>query len=179
MRIIFYSNSCDFCGKLLEYIERNKLNEYFKMICIDDNLKKIPKNIKQVPTIIDTDIEAPLEGKKAFEYVINQKYFNHPTNNVEFTKNGIPKPTIEEDSKANTSKSGTGFIYVDKDKDNEKDDKHNFDKVFSMKATNYQTGGPTQSQQVPPQNAQLDQMLNQRNIDDKRHQALLRLRGRL
>ena len=51
-----------------------------------DNTNNIPKNITIVPTIIDTTIEAPLEGKKAFEYVINQKYFNHPTNNVEYIK---------------------------------------------------------------------------------------------
>ena len=112
MRILFYSESCDFCVKLLSYIDTNKLGQYFKIICIDKT-KNIPKNITVVPTIIDTTVEAPLEGKKAFEYVINQKYFNHPTNNIEYTKEGVPKPTIDEDAKANASKSGAGFIYVD------------------------------------------------------------------
>jgi hypothetical protein len=119
--------------KLIEYINKNTLNEYFNMICIDDDTTKIPKNITVVPTIIDEEIEAPLEGKKAFEYVINQKYFNHPTNNTEFTKNGVPKPTIEEDKKAITSKSGSGFIFVsDENNTNERDDRSNFDKVFSL-----------------------------------------------
>ena len=63
-------------------------------------------NRELLNSIIDTEIEAPLEGKKAFEYVINQKYFNHPTNNVEYIKNGVPVPKIEEDSKAIRS----GFI---------------------------------------------------------------------
>ena len=103
MRILFYSESCDFCVKLLSYIDTNKLGQYFKIICIDKT-KNIPKNITVVPTIIDTTVEAPLEGKKAFEYVINQKYFNHPTNNIEYTKEGVPKPTIDEDAKANASK---------------------------------------------------------------------------
>jgi len=119
--------------KLIEYINKNTLNEYFNMICIDDDTTKIPKNITVVPTIIDEEIEAPLEGKKAFEYVINQKYFNHPTNNTEFTKNGVPKPTIEEDKKAITSKSGSGFIFVsDEYNTNERDERSNFDKVFSL-----------------------------------------------
>jgi len=131
MRVLFYSKTCDFCMKLIEYINKNTLNEYFNMICIDDDTTKIPKNITVVPTIIDEEIEAPLEGKKAFEYVINQKYFNHPTNNTEFTKNGVPKPTIEEDKKACNSKSGSGFIFVSEES-GEKDERSNFDKVFSL-----------------------------------------------
>jgi len=118
--------------KLIEYINKNNLNEYFNMICIDDNINKVPSNITVVPTIIDEDVEVPLEGKKAFEYVINQKYFNHPTNNTEFTKNGVPKPTIEEDKKAVTSKSGSGFIFVTDDTSIERDDRSNFDKVFNL-----------------------------------------------
>ena len=118
--------------KLTEYISKNNLNDYFNMICIDDNITKVPSNITVVPTIIDEDVEAPLEGKKAFEYVINQKYFNHPTNNTEFTKNGVPKPTIEEDKKAITSKSGSGFIFVTDENTIERDERSNFDKVFNL-----------------------------------------------
>ena len=213
MRILFYSQTCNFCLKLLEYIDKNKLAEYFKIICIDKS-NNIPKNITIVPTVVDTTIEAPLEGKKAFEYVINQKYFNHPTNNIEYTKDGVPKPVIEEDNKANTTKSGSGFIYVDKDvekKFNDKDDKQNFDQVFSNKqiplAANSSMGNPNQqhsqsSQQQAPQAPQapqaslnrnqqmllmkkqqqeeaeekMNQIISQRNIQDKKLQALIRLR---
>jgi len=204
MRILFYSQTCNFCLKLLEYIDKNNLAEYFKIICIDKS-NNIPKNITIVPTVVDTTIEAPLEGKKAFEYVINQKYFNHPTNNIEYTKDGVPKPVIEEDNKANTTKSGSGFIYVDKDvekKFNDKDDKQNFDQVFSNKqiplASNSSMGNSNQQssqQQAPPaslnRNQQMllmkkkqqeeaeekmNQIISQRNIQDKKLQALIRLR---
>ena len=210
MRILFYSQTCNFCLKLLEYIDKNNLAEYFKIICIDKS-NNIPKNITIVPTVVDTTIEAPLEGKKAFEYVINQKYFNHPTNNVEYTKDGVPKPVIEEDNKANTTKSGSGFIYVDKDvekKFNDKDDKQNFDQVFSNKqiplAANSSMGNSNQqsSQQQASQAPQapqaslnrnqqmllmkkkqqeeaeekMNQIISQRNIQDKKLQALIRLR---
>jgi glutaredoxin-related protein len=100
MIILFHSEECKFCVKLLEYINTNNLKDFFKFIDID-NLNTIPENIKLVPTIIDSNIEAPLEGKKAFEYVVNHKYFNHPTNNVDFWVNSpLPKPQIDEDTKA-------------------------------------------------------------------------------
>jgi len=100
MIILFYSEQCQYCTKLFDYIIKNNLKKYFKMINID-NTDNIPDNIKIVPTIIDTTIQAPLEGKYALEYLFNQKYFNHPTNNIEFWLNmGIPIPSIEEDKKA-------------------------------------------------------------------------------
>ncbi len=155
------------------------------MICIDDKTAKVPKNITIVPTLIDTTIEAPMEGKKAFEYVINQKYFNHPTNNIEFTKNGVPVPTIEEDTKAASSRSGTGFIYVDKDIERkfvEKEDKNNFDQVFNFRQLpqNNNSQQPQQKQvqaPKPPSDDRVNQLIAQRNIQDKKMQALMKLRG--
>jgi hypothetical protein len=100
MILLFYSEQCILSNKLLEYLNKNNLNEYFKMINID-KINNIPTNITIVPTIIDITIEAPIEGKKAFEYVINQKYFNRPTNNIDYwINNNIPKPAIDEDTKA-------------------------------------------------------------------------------
>lgn len=200
MRILFYSESCNFCLKLLEYINKNNLTQHFKMICIDNKTAKVPKNITIVPTIIDTIIKVPMEGKKAFEYVINQKYFNHPTNNIEFTKNGISVPTIEEDSKAVSSKSGSGFIYVDKDIEKkyvEKEDKNNFDHVFnfsqlsqcnqqkqvdnSSENKSIETLKPQEAREArearDARDARVNQLIELRNIQDKKIQALIRLRG--
>ena len=138
MRIIFYSSYVEFCIKLIEYIKVNSLEDYFKIVNIDDLSERETKELGLtiIPTLIDSDIDTPFEGTKAWEYVRNQKYFNHPTNNVEYTKNGIPKPVIDEDTKANISKSGSGFIYVDQEVEKkfiDKDDKHNFDRVFEIK----------------------------------------------
>lgn len=100
MIILFYSEQCQYCIKLLDYIIKNNLKNYFSLINIDKTAK-IPNNITIVPTIIDTTIKAPLEGKYALEYLFNQKYFNHPTNNIEFWLDiGVPIPSIEEDNKA-------------------------------------------------------------------------------
>jgi hypothetical protein len=85
---------------MLEYIQKNNIIKNFNMVNID-KLKVIPKNITIVPTIIDPKIEAPLEGRKAFEFIINQKYFYNPTNNIDYwINNSIPKPIIDEDAKA-------------------------------------------------------------------------------
>jgi len=112
MIILFYSDECEFCKKILEYINKNNLQSNFNLINIY-KLAKIPQNITVVPTIIDSTIEAPLEGKTAFEYIINQKYFYHPTNNIDYWINtGIPKPIIEEDKKA-IERHNFGFASID------------------------------------------------------------------
>jgi len=110
MIVLFYSEQCQYCVKLLDYINNNNLKKFFKMINVDTTTK-IPNNITIVPTIIDTTIEAPLEGKYALEYLFNQKYFNHPTNNVEFWLNiGVPIPSIEEDKKAIVNLSNCAYL---------------------------------------------------------------------
>ena len=76
MIILFYSDRCNYCVKLLKYIESNKIDSEFKLINIDGN-ENIPSQIKAVPTIIDKDINVPLEGKNAFDYVYNKKFFNY------------------------------------------------------------------------------------------------------
>jgi len=183
MRILFYSETCNFCLKLLEYIDKNNLGEFFKMICIDKT-NNIPKNITVVPTVIDTTIQAPLEGKKAFEYVINQKYFNHPTNNIDYIKNGVPKPTIEEDQKAISAKSSSGFIYVDKDTEKKYNDHENtFEHLFNKSIIDGSSSSNNRSSQIvvdtiqkPPSDDRVTQLINSRNIQDKKLAALMRLR---
>ncbi len=113
MIILFYSEHCEFCKQLKEYLNVNNLTQNFNIINIH-SLPKIPDNITIVPTIIDPSIEAPIEGKNAFEYIINQKYFDHPTNNIDFWVNkNIPKPLIEEDAKA-IERHNFGFASYDK-----------------------------------------------------------------
>ncbi len=75
----------------------------FKLINIDK--VTAPKDIDIVPTIIDTELNQPLKGKKAFEYLLNIKYFNNPTNNVDYIKDIPANPNIPEDEKAVKSKT--------------------------------------------------------------------------
>jgi hypothetical protein len=100
MKILFYSSKCEYSKKILLYLEKNNIKDFFKMLNIDN--QKIPNDIKIVPTIIDTDLNEIMEGKKAFEYLINIKYFNNPTNNIELVKEIPSNPEIPEDDKAQT-----------------------------------------------------------------------------
>jgi len=99
MKILFYSNKCEYSQKILSYMEKNKIISNFELINID-TLKEIPKQIDIVPTIIDEELREPLKGKNAFEYLINKKYFNNPTNNIEYVKYIPPNPKVVEDEKA-------------------------------------------------------------------------------
>jgi hypothetical protein len=69
MKILFYSEECNYCKKLLDYINNNNLNDFFKLIDINKN--EVPEIIDIVPTIIDTDLNQPLKSEKAYEYIIN------------------------------------------------------------------------------------------------------------
>jgi hypothetical protein len=75
----------------------------FKFVNID--IIDPPKEIDIVPTIVDTELIQPLKGKKAFEYLLNIKYFNNPTNNIEYIKDLPVNPVIQEDDKAIQSNS--------------------------------------------------------------------------
>jgi hypothetical protein len=103
MRVIFYSEQCEYSKKLLAYIEKNNIKNIFKLVNIDTT--EVSDEIDIVPTIFDTELNQPMKGKKAFEYLLNLKFFNNPTNNIEYIKELPPNPNIPEDDKAVKSKS--------------------------------------------------------------------------
>ena len=102
MKVVFYSMKCEYSNKLLQYLEKNNITNLFKLICID--MVEAPKEIDIVPTIVDSELNQPMKGKDAFKYLLNLKYFNNPTNNVDYVKNLPPNPDIPEDTMANKTK---------------------------------------------------------------------------
>tara|TARA_A100001015_G_scaffold297536_1_gene379167 strand:- start:1021 stop:1461 length:441 start_codon:yes stop_codon:yes gene_type:complete len=103
MKVLFFSNKCKFCSELITQLKDSEFSNEFKFINVDNN--KVPDRIKVVPTIIDSEYKDLLEGKKAFEYLYNKKYFNIPTNNLLLWKDKIiPKPEIKEDKFAKKEK---------------------------------------------------------------------------
>jgi hypothetical protein len=103
MRVVFYSKKCEYSNKLIAYLEKNNIKNLFEFINIDET--EPPDYIDLVPTIVDTKLNQPMKGKKAFEYLLNLKYFNNPTNNIEYVKELPTNPDIPEDAKAIQSKS--------------------------------------------------------------------------
>ena len=99
MKILFYSEKCEWSKDIKNKLTQSDCQNEFQLINVD--IIKVPDKIKVVPTIIDSDYKDLLEGKKAFEYLFNKKYFNISTNNLLLWKDKIiPKPEIEEDSLA-------------------------------------------------------------------------------
>ena len=98
MKVIFYSDNCQYCNNMMIYLDKYNIRTLFKLVNID-NIDP-PKGIDIVPTIVDTELIQPLKGKKAFEYLLNIKYFNNPTNNIDYIKDLPDNPIIPEDDKA-------------------------------------------------------------------------------
>ena len=101
LKVIFYSDKCQYCNNMMIYLDKHNIKSMFRLVNIDNI--DCPKEIDIVPTIVDTEITQPLKGKKAFEYLLNIKYFNNPTNNIEYIKDLPDNPVIPEDDKANSS----------------------------------------------------------------------------
>jgi len=97
MYLLFYSNNCIFSLNILQLINNENLDDKFIKIQVDDpiNHDKI-KDITKVPTIITKEIQTPLVGKAAFEWIKNKKYFNQTTNNIKYAIN-ILNPDIKSD----------------------------------------------------------------------------------
>jgi len=170
MKVIFYSEQCEYCKKLLEYLEKHNIKSLFKLINIDKT--QPPKEIDIVPTIIDSELNQPLKGKKAFEYLLHVKYFNNPTNNIDYIKELPINPDIKEDDKAikldtidlEINNSNTFNVKID----SQINDlfKENESSVF------YES---SKEQEISKSS---NDMIQLRHIQDKKLQTLLKLRGK-
>jgi len=165
MKVLFYSEKCQFSIKLLAYLEKYNMQELFKMINIDTN--ETPPEIDSVPTIIDTEMNQPLKGRKVFEYLVNIKYFNNPTNNIEYIKDIPANPEIPEDDKAIKSKN------MNLELDNVKDT--NVLKDSRIEAINEALKFYDENKNNDV-NKNTQNMINERRNQDKKLSILLRLR---
>ena len=84
--ILFYSRTCPTCCNLLRVLQNEKLLCYFNLICVDDNLDKIPPQITIVPTMIVSTINRPLVAKETFEWVNRVKFIRQQNINANYIK---------------------------------------------------------------------------------------------
>lgn len=155
MKVVFYSDQCEYSKKLLAYLDKYNIRSIFNLINVDHTTP--PKEIDMVPTIIDSELNKPLKGKKAFEYLLNLKYFNNPTNNIELVKD-IMNPEIKEDELALQSNTNNLEITT------EKPQIANISETFHE---NNKTGDVGKSTQV---------MVDMRNGQDKMFALLSRMK---
>lgn len=173
MKVIFFSEKCDYCKKLLAYLDKNNIMSLFKLINIDIN--DVPDEIDIVPTILDTDLNQPLKGKKAFEYLLNIKYFNNPTNNIEYVKELPPNPDIPLDEKAISSTKNMNLEIETKKSDNKNISLDStLNELFKVNdSTSFYN-----THKDDPLSKTTQDMLNQRQIQDKKLSVLLQMKRR-
>lgn len=72
--ILFYSQYCETCKNLIILLKNENLLGYFKLICVDDKLDKLPPQITAVPTMIVTTINKPLVCEETFKWIEQIKF---------------------------------------------------------------------------------------------------------
>lgn len=78
--IIFYSRKCRACNELINILNSNNLMRFFIEFCVDDNIDKLPPQIKMVPTLIVSNVNKPLVAGDAFKWVNQIKFINNNDN---------------------------------------------------------------------------------------------------
>jgi hypothetical protein len=86
--ILFYSDKCQYCVLFIKKLHSENMLPNFKLINVHE-LKQIPAAITNVPTIIVNNINVPLSGINAFEWLEKTKYFYQRTNNINVKVNHI------------------------------------------------------------------------------------------
>jgi hypothetical protein len=79
--LLFYSEKCPYCKLFIKKLNDEQLLHDFRLIDVHE-LKTIPPAITDVPTIVVKNINIPMSGISAFNWLENSKYFYQKTNNV-------------------------------------------------------------------------------------------------
>jgi len=107
--MLFYSKRCNASMNLLRILENENLLCYFKLICVDDVLNKLPAAITAVPTMTVTNIAKPLVMQECFEWV-NQIKFIRQQQITDINKKIIMQNNISNHGNHNNS---NGNMQVD------------------------------------------------------------------
>lgn len=81
VNFIFYSKNDQDSNNLIGMIKRMKLLNEFQLVSQEDNPRTFPCTIKILPTLIIHNIQKPLSGKQAFEYLKQMKHLKKGSSN--------------------------------------------------------------------------------------------------
>ena len=115
--ILFYSNKCKYCKDMIQLITKvDDINSY-KLICIDNN-KNFPY-IQRVPTLLIPDLEKPIVGVNAFNWIKTKTQFNNNTNNFNLKPNKNLDPKLnhlvfdKNDKLSGSNKTVENFSFIE------------------------------------------------------------------
>lgn len=72
--MLFYSRSCKTCINLLNILKNENFLGYFKLVCVDDILEKLPPDMI-VPMMTLSNINQPLVAQETFGWISKMKFF--------------------------------------------------------------------------------------------------------
>ncbi len=88
MNTIFYSRRCQKCMEVLNILRGEGFLGYFKLICVDGRIDKMPKWIKMVPTMLLSNTQRILVGReKIYEWITQMKFIRQQNNNKKYNNN--------------------------------------------------------------------------------------------
>lgn len=122
MNILFYSKFCNTCIQLCSLLMKEDMMKFFRVVCVDENLHRLPPQITIVPTMLVQTHTEPIVGPATFKWIEQMKFFkknNQPTQNsispnnfTSILKNTGPLPFITSEMSDQIS---DGFAYKEQD----------------------------------------------------------------
>ena len=102
MNVLFYSQHCNTCKNLLLLLKNEQLLGYFKLVCVDNMLDKLPPDMI-VPTMIIVNLNKPIAGQETFEWVQQMKFIRQQQ------IMDVNKKIIQQTQMKNIKKGPIGF----------------------------------------------------------------------
>lgn len=99
VNILFYSRHCKTCENLMKILQNENLLQFFRLICVDNQLDTLPSFIKKVPTLLVSTSKQPLVDNGIYEWIKTMKYLRQ--SKVEENKN-IAEYNINKTQNQNT-----------------------------------------------------------------------------
>lgn len=117
INVLFYSLQCTTSRHLLTVLKNENLTNYFKMVCVDNILDKLPQQINQVPTMILNGINKPFVAEEIFEWINQVKFLKSQNNSVQSQQQNINPTQIDQPIKNNNANNTNNTILFGYDKE--------------------------------------------------------------
>ena len=115
--VVYYSERCPTSINLLRTLRMNNLSNFFKFVCIDSMLKRLPPCIQTVPTMLVNGEQRPLVAKEAFEWIEKVKFMNQSANralNCPFKQNDESNIISYREQEHNSISDPYAYMKTDK-----------------------------------------------------------------
>lgn len=110
MNILFYSNKCSDCHTFINLMKNEGLLQYFKTICVDNNLGNIPTCITKVPAIITAEPKQLFLSNDVFKWLQGIKYMKQQQINLNEQNKKIIQYNTYKNMQAQNSNGPSCFM---------------------------------------------------------------------